>query len=160
MITQERLQELFDYKDGVLSWRIKPARRILVGQVAGHIRSDGYATTTVDSKKYLNHRLIFLMHNGYSPECIDHIDGNPLNNRIENLRDATFSQNLQNSKTYTTNKSGVKGVNWNKQHNKWQALIQTGGKAKHIGYFKELDAATDAVKSARLNLHKEYANHG
>jgi len=63
--------------------------------------------------------LIFLYHHGYLPKFVDHIDGNKKNNRIENLREATKSQNAMNQKVSTRNTSGIKGVMWHKRDKKW-----------------------------------------
>ena len=160
MITQDFVKEWFSYADGILYWRIKPARKILVGQPAGRMNTQGYFQTQINKQRYYNHRIIFLMHNGYLPELIDHIDGDRANNRIENLRPITNQQNQHNSKTPVTNTSGVKGVRWCDKYGKWVARIKIDRVLKHIGYFTDLDAAAEAVRVARLNLHKEYANHG
>ena len=85
---KKTLQKLFDYKDGVLYWKIKLNNRSPVGSKAGFIRKDGYRMTRINGNRYLNHRLIWVLFNGDIPKglSIDHIDGDPTNNNIKNLR--------------------------------------------------------------------------
>lgn len=158
-LTQDLLNELFEYRDGVLYWKIAKAKKIKVGDVAGNLHKTGYLTTMVNSKRYLNHRLIFLMHHGYLPQCLDHIDGNKINNRIENLRPATIGENSRNSKIPKNNTSGFKGVSWHSRDKKWQAQLMINKKSKHLGIFKTIEEATEAVKKAREELHGEFARH-
>ena len=97
-LTKELLNELFEYKNGFLYRRKSEKGQRYVGKQAGTLRKDGYYSVRVNGSLYLAHRLIFLMHHGYLPEMIDHIDGNPSNNLITNLREATNQQNQFNSK--------------------------------------------------------------
>jgi hypothetical protein len=119
-------QELYDYihehltyhEDGFLMWKKRPAgtTKIKIGQIAGSRRKSVNSNSDIRSvirhkgRAYLVHRLIFLYHHKYLPELIDHIDNNLENNRIENLRPATKSQNAMNSKIDKRNKSGIKGL--------------------------------------------------
>ena len=150
MITKELLNELFEYRDGNL-YRKRNNKK------AGTVRPDGYCQIRVDSKFYLTHRLVFLMHYGYLPDLIDHIDNNPSNNKIENLRPATSQQNQFNSKLNKLNTSGIKGVYWNKQKNKWAARLRLKGRSKHVGFFSDLELADKAMIEARKEYHKEFA---
>jgi hypothetical protein len=141
MITQGYVKELFLYKDGNLFWRVRrgPVR---FGSMAGTRRSDGYLNVMVDGKFYRAHRLIFLYHFGYLPENeVDHIDRDRLNNKIENLREASKSCNARNSTQRSQTASGVKGVSWNKSAQKWQAQIMVNGTAKHLGYYSDFTEA-------------------
>ena len=99
-LTQDILNNIFTYKDGELYWKTKINRQTKVGTRAGSISGSGYWQTWVYNKKYLNHRLIFMMFNNSVPDCLDHIDRNPLNNKIENLRSATRTENQYNKKTF------------------------------------------------------------
>jgi hypothetical protein len=91
---------------------------------------------------------------------VDHRDGNGLNCRRYNLREADDCQNAQNTKTFRTNSSGVKGVSFNKATGKWDARVSAHRVAHFIGSFDSLELAAPAVEAARLRLHGEFVNHG
>ena len=99
------------------------------------------------------------MFNGYLPKFIDHIDCNPSNNKIENLREATFSQNQHNTKKRITNTSGVKNVHWYKPLKKWMVYIMINKKRKHLGYFNNIELAELVAQEARNKYHGKYARH-
>jgi len=155
-LTKEYLQSIFDYKDGKLFWKVKKAQRLNIGDEAGCL-DKGYLTTGLNGKVYRNHRLIFLMHHGYLPKEVDHKDNDQLNNRIENLRPATRSQNCSNKEIGTTNTSGVKGVSWSKHNNKWRAKCKINGKTIHLGYYTDLESAKEDMQKFREKLHGDFA---
>lgn len=93
-------------------------------------------------------------------EDVDHIDGNGLNNRRDNLRLANRSQNGANRKIGKNNSSGVKGVYWYKPRNCWRARIGVNGKEISLGHFKNIDDAKQAYKEAALLYFGEYASEG
>lgn len=158
-LTQEYLQELFEYRDGELYWKLSTNRRRIQNKKAGTIRPDGYKVVFIDKKNYLAHRVIFLHQRGFLPECLDHIDNNPSNNLIENLRPATRSQNMQNKKLHKNNTTGVKGVYFVTSRNKWYARIREHGKLVFHKYCKTLEEAQYVLTQAREQLHKEFARH-
>ena len=160
IITQNQVKDLFEYRNGELFWKIKPAQRVKIDSKAGSLHQKGYLQTEINGKKYLNHRIIFLMFHGYLPEFIDHIDNNRSNNRIENLREATLSQNQHNAKTRKDNTSGVKGVCWYKATQKWRVQLQVNGKVKFFGDYNDLEVAKLVANEARNTYHQNYANHG
>ena len=159
-ITQTLVKELFDYRDGSLYWKVNKSTRARKGKKAGCIKQRGYLETVINSKAYKNHRIIFLIFHGYSPIIVDHIDGNKLNNNIENLRAATSSQNLQNAKLSKSNTSGVKGVVWEKDRKYWKAQIVVNGKTIRIGKLESLELAQLVAQELRNKYHGEYANNG
>jgi hypothetical protein len=160
MITQGILKEMFTYKDGKLFWKIRKAVCTIIGEEAGSTDIRGYCNISIDHKKYKTHRLIFLLHHGYLPEYIDHIDGNPTNNRIENLRECTAAQNQWNQKENTRNTSGIKGVAWHKRVKQWQARVCVSGVRHYLGYFRSPELAAKAVKEFREQYHGDFVNHG
>lgn len=111
-------------------------------------------------KKLLLHRVILgriLGRELTRTEQTDHINSNPLDNRRENLRIATNAQNQHNKGRYLNNKSGYKGVHWDRQKGKWRAEIQTMGKRTYLGYFPTPEEAYAAYCEAALKYHGEFA---
>lgn len=159
MITQSRAKELFDYQNGDLIWKIarRGRNKIKAGSIAGFYGGNGYKSIGVDGKVYLAHRLIFLWNYGYMPKIIDHIDRNPKNNCIENLREATQSQNIINSKKSIANTSGYRGVYWHTQLKKWQAKIGINGKDKHLGLFNDPQKAYETYCEAAKQQFGDFA---
>jgi hypothetical protein len=136
-----------------LHWKIQTSQRAKAGNKAGTIASNGYWTVRYAGKLYLNHRIIFAMHNGYWPNIIDHADGNPLNNEPSNLREASKSQNGQNAKLRKDNLSGIKGVYFDKARGKW--AVRANGKT--IGRFKDIELAELVSIEIRALTHGKFA---
>jgi len=125
-LTQERARELFDYReDGCLVWKVSNSNIVRVGGAVGRTPdTNGHLHVRVGGVPYLVHRVIWLWHYGYFPEHgLDHIDRDPSNNRIGNLREATQVCNSRNTGNFSHNTSGVKGVWWHRQISKWVAEI-------------------------------------
>jgi hypothetical protein len=158
--SQEELYKFFEYKEGNLYWKIKPNRRIKIGNKAGHLNSEGYVYLCINSVQYRMHRIIWAYHYGAIPNNlqIDHIDGNRTNNIIENLRLATNSQNSNNRKRANCNsKSNILGVYWATRERKWIAEIKPNGKVIRLGYFVNQKDAIAARKTAELQYFTEFA---
>ena len=152
-ITQDLVRSLFDYRDGELYRRTSKGNS-KVGNLAGSIMKNGYRRVAINYKSYYIHRVIFLYHNGYFPEFLDHIDGNRLNNDISNLRSATNQENCRNQKKHKfycdkLSSSKYKGVCWNKRDKKWVSHIRINGRLKYLGSFDfEIEAALTYNKAA------------
>lgn len=159
-LDQNLLKQIFEYRDGELYWKIQPSLSVNVGDQVGCISKKGYKQCRLLNKQYSLHRLIFLYHYGYLPKYIDHKDNNTLNNRIENLRECDEFQNNWNSSLSKRNKSGVKGVVWNKKHKRWSVSTQYKKKYIWLGSYDTLDEAAKVVKEFREKYHGEFANHG
>jgi len=156
-LTLSRVHELFDYKDGNLIWKFAKSRRVKTGDIAGYLAHEGYIDIGVDGGIYKAHRLIYFYHNGYFPLFIDHIDGNRSNNKIQNLRSATISQNAMNQKISTKNSSGVKGVYWHKRDKKWVVQVKVNSKYQSFGYYEDKELAELVAIEATNKLHKEFS---
>lgn len=91
---------------------------------------------------------------------VDHINGNTLDNRRENLRICTHKQNIQNQKLRTDNTTGYKGVHYSERRHKYMACIRTNGKTIHMGGYETAEAAAAVYKAKALELFGEYANFG
>lgn len=154
--TYQKLLARLRYEDGFLIW-VKAYKHALNGTPAGRENSEGYRRIHIPSMGMVGvHRLIFLLHHGYLPEFVDHIDGDPRNNRIENLRAATREENARNVKTPSTNTSGKKGVYFLKESGKWQVSIRVNDRLKYIGLFLTFDEAAAARDKAEVEFHGEY----
>jgi hypothetical protein len=154
MLNYTRAHELFTYDPHAGEIRRKVGRQgVKAGDLAGSPDDKGYRIVCVDYQKVKAHRLAWLMTYGSWPEGeIDHIDGDPANNRISNLRDVSASENNRNRSRCTRNKSGIVGVCWDSRVSKWIAYIKAGAIKRRIGGFCCLLDAAAARKSAELQL--------
>lgn len=161
MLSQIELNKLLEYRDGMLFRKINP-RSIIIGTRAGSVSSCGYRYVRINGKQYPEHRIIWVMFNGGIDGGIkiDHKDNNPLNNRLENLRLATHNENMYNSIKSKSNKSGYKGVYYNKREMNWVAKIRKDGKRVWGKAYKTPELAYDGYKQAAIKYHGEFANFG
>ena len=156
----DNLKQSLEYnpETGKFHWKAVRSRRIKIGDIAGTVDSStGYHRIAFEGKKYKSHRLAWLFTYGKWPEgVIDHVDGNKLNNRIENLRDVDQSVNMQNQrKVQVSNKTSCHlGVSFYEARGKFIAQIQLGGKQKHLGYFLTQEEASAAYLAAKRELHE------
>ena len=109
------------------------------------------------------HVLIWLMQHGKIPSenglQIDHIDGNPRNNALANLRAVTRSENMKNRARQKNNTSGTPGVYFDEEKNKWRAQIRVDGQRIHLGYFDSL-ALAEGAKARAEREHGFHEHHG
>ena len=159
MITQQELLNSFSYADGKLYWKHNCKGHFLIGKEAGKLNKFGYYYVVFKQKRYRLHRLIYMYHYGEMPICIDHIDNNPTNNKIENLRSATFKQNMQNMKKPKSNTSGIKNVSWCKAASKWGVRMKIDNGYKHLGLFEDIELAELVAIEARNKYHGVFARH-
>ena len=161
LLTQAQALEMFSYADGKLHWRKKISKKTVVGNEAGTMRKiDGYRQIMIDRCTYRTHRLIYLYHHGWLPEIIDHINQDKSDNRIENLRSATRTENAYNCKLRPDNTSGVKGVTWSKAKRKWVARLYADRRCVNLGRFADKHEAIAAVTTARIQYHGAFASQG
>ena len=151
----------YNPETGILTNKVYRSSNSRVGQKVGCIADRGYIILSFRDKRYLAHRLAYFLHTGIDPEekSIDHIDGDGLNNKFSNLRLATQQQNSFNKKMAKTNTSGVTGVFWRKNINKWGVCIRVSFKRFNLGYFDDFSKAVATRIAAEHKFYKEYRNN-
>lgn len=172
--TPEQLRQLlrYDAKAGKLYWRERgpewfAKERIrktwntrFAGKEVGTPSAYGYPMVEVlGSRPIAVHRVILAMASGEWPEEVDHIDGVPTNNRLENLRVVSHAENMKNVRRPAHNSSGVSGVSQSKKTGKWRAYITVGGRQRALGHHETFEGAVVARRKAEV-AHGFHENHG
>lgn len=167
----EYLNECFycNFETGVLTWKRRPlshfdtlrgkvtADNNVYGRRAGGINGDGYRSVEIGHHSYLTSRIIMKLATGVDPAAlIDHKNRVRSDDRLENLREATRTQNNCNTKCYASNTCGAKGVTFRKSKSKYIARVQLNGKRIYVGAFTTLNEAKDAYMAAARKLHGEF----
>ncbi|GJH22455.1 HNH endonuclease [Caballeronia novacaledonica] len=157
LLTQEILRSILDYDPATGHFTRKSGRGgTVTGSRAGTLRR-GYIWISVNNKLYVAHRLAWLyVHGRWPKEQIDHINMVKSDNRIENLREATYSENGRNRPIPKSNKSGYRGVCFHKQFQKWNANIHHHGKHYSLGLFDSPEEASRAYQRAAQQLHGSF----
>jgi hypothetical protein len=161
-LTAERLCELLAYNQetGEFHWRYVRGKGRRPGKLAGSRRRDCYMRIVIDGRRYYAQRLAWFYMTGAWPVAhVDHKDGDPSNNRWDNLREATHAQNIANQRKHKDNPYGVKGVYLMKRSGKkpWVARINKGGKNKYLGYYSTKEEAHAAYCRAAVEKFGEFA---
>jgi hypothetical protein len=160
-LTRARLRELLHYdpETGEFRWLKRLCNSVRVGDVAGCPNAfDRYWCIRIHRRNYPAHQLAWLyMTGGWGRPTIDHRDGNPANNRWNNLRRATSSQNNANRRRPRHNTSGFKGVSLYRRTGKWRACISRNGRLISLGAFRTAQAAHAAYEAAAHELFGEFA---
>ncbi len=160
-ITQSELKDLIEYdpNTGIFIWN-KSRAGVRKGDIAGTKRPDGYYYIGLNRVRYYAHRLAWLyVHGAFPTGDIDHINGNPSDNRLSNLREVTRQQNLFNMRK-KKNVSNVKGVTLCKKTNKWTIVFRVNGVATYFGHYDNIEDAEKVVRAKREEFHGVFANHG
>lgn len=156
-ITHERVKELvvYDPETGVFRYRIDRRHGVKAGDVAANQANKGHIKVKVDSHHILAHRLAwFYVHGEWPPEEIDHINRDPSDNRLINLRPADRSLNNFNKACYA--KSGFKGVyRQTSKRGGWQAIIGLRGVRKHLGTYETPEEAHQVYLAAAKDFYGE-----
>ena len=152
----------YDAETGEFFWVKCSGKKMSPGKLAGWSTSSGYMAITLHGRKMQAHRLAWLFAYGKDPgnRLIDHINGNPSDNRIANLRLATSADNARNMRKNDGTTSRYKGVTWYKRKGKWMAQIRVNDKATHLGYFHDEEQAHYAYCLAASKYFGEFANFG
>jgi hypothetical protein len=156
----ERLREVLSYDPATgIFTRLVNTGNVHEGDPAGCInKSLGYAMITIDYKRYYAHRLAWLYMTGEWPAAqIDHINMDRADNRWDNLRLATKSQNMSNRGAQSNNTSGIKGVDWDRARIKWRAQICASGRRVCLGRFDTREEAQAAYVIAVEKYHGGFA---
>lgn len=159
ILTAQRLRQLvhYDEQTGLFTRLTRTSSRTHPGKLAGSLATSGHLQFRVDGGRYLSHRLAWLFVYGKWPDqVIDHIDGNPANNRISNLRNVSTSVNMQNQRSaQKRTKSGLLGAHQQNSRGKVRYLAQIvlDGKLRHIGSFDTAIEAHEAYLSAKRMTH-------
>jgi hypothetical protein len=154
-ITQELLKEIFDYYEGNLYWKKTPHLRIKQGDKAGYTQLNGRVSVTINNKTFQLHRLIYIYHYGSLNDIIDHINRNPSDNRIENLRICNYSQNMANRVGKVNKTSGYAGVI--RRGSKYISSITYNKETIKLGTFDNPIEAYEEYKKKHLEIYGEYS---
>lgn len=144
---------------GVFTWKVKPNKNKQKGDViGGRPTNTGYLRARYKKKLFFQHRLAWFYVYGVWPvRLIDHKNGNKADNRIDNLREASHTDNKANIKLRQDNKAGYKGVSWSSRDKYYLVQLSYEGKRMTIGYFHDLQEAADAYDKAAIQYFGEYA---
>lgn len=136
--------------------------RVSAGDEAGtSMVRDGRVIICALGTRLMRYRVAWALTYGHWPDgCVDHVDGDPSNDRIENLRIASVSQNIANSTLRSDNKSGLKGVTLCRETGRWKAQIGTHGRTKHIGRFDTVAEAHAAYMAEAQRVFGNFACSG
>ena len=158
-INELRRRLSYDPATGVLKWLDPISNAVKPGSVAGNYTKP-YVHIKINGRLYGAHRVAWAIHHGEWPRMmVDHIDGDPHNNRASNLRLATRSQNNWNSSTRKDNKTGFKGVSI-RGNGKYRAKIAAHGKVYSLGDFESPEDAHEVYELASHLLHGDFARPG
>lgn len=155
-LSHEYLVSILDYnpETGVFIRKVQTSRCIRIGDIAGSLHPRGYLSIWINNHAFHAHRLAwFYFYKEWPKGIIDHIDRNPSNNAITNLRDVDQSINNHNKRIQNNNTSGYVGVGYDNKMRRWVARITIEGKSIHLGCFMDKEFAIKARKEAE----KQYA---
>jgi hypothetical protein len=150
----------YDPNTGKITWTSDSPPSDEVTTEALCFNCNGYRIGRINGTSYRAHRVAWALFYGVWPRFqIDHINGIRSDNRIVNLRDVSQSENFKNQARYKNNNSGVTGVSWSKNNNRYVAYIYLGKSRVHLGSFKSIEEATRARHEANL-MYGFHPNHG
>ena len=159
-LKQDRLKEVLDYdpETGVFTWKVNRRGTARAGTRAGTPDPVGYHQIMVDGRRYQAHRLAFLFMTGNFPISeVDHINRDNTDNSWKNLRQATRSQNVANTKINCKNKSGYRNVCWDSGIGRWRADGKVNNKSKYLGHFDSAKEAAEVAAIWRKETFGEFA---
>lgn len=155
MLTQERLKEVLHYDPD--SGQFTRLTGPYAGRVAGYRKPKVYNRIWIDGVQYFAHRLVWLYVYGRWPLSVDHADGDPGNNALRNLREATPAQNRVNASAFKNSTTGVRGVHFHAGAGKYRVQVMRDGRSYHGGYFASLSDAENAAIVLAREVHGQFA---
>lgn len=161
MLTQERLKEMLSYNSITGEFiRIKPLKGNTLYAVVGSTNNDGYISISIDNKRYQAHNLVWLYIYGKFPELqLDHINGIKDDNRFENLREVSHSENQKNKGLDKRNKFGYPGIRKGKKLGTYRVYIGIDKAKLDLGTYPNLESAIAARVQAEIK-YGFHENHG
>jgi hypothetical protein len=161
-LAQSLLTELLHYDPltGIFTWKVARSNNVKakVGAIAGHVNRQGYRDIWIGERNYRACRLAWLYMTGEWPtSVIDHKNLLCGDDRWENLREATQAQNCANRRGHCNSKSGIKGVSFDKQVQKWYACVKINGKTKSLGRYSDKEEAARVYAAALKELYGSFA---
>lgn len=147
----------YDPSTGHIFWKVsRRGVRAAAGMRAGHMSKNGYVQIRTRGRRLLGHRLAWLLAHGHMPEAeIDHINGDPSDNRLCNLRSADRSQNGRNRRISSNSTTGFKGVT--RRYGRFMACIRHNGKLIYLGDFDTPEEGHAAYVKAATERFGEFA---
>lgn len=162
LLSHERLLTLVEYcpESGIFRNKVKRGNASPAGKVLGTKNASGHLVLQIDKEMFLAHRLAwFYCFKEWPLEILDHIDGNPENNSLDNLREANKATNNYNTGMIVTNTSGIKGAYYNKSRKYYYSQITFNGKRIYLGGgFKTPEEAGELYRAKAKELHGEFFN--
>lgn len=151
----------YNHETGVLTWKVSGAGRFKrAGMEVGSRTKKGYLAVCLNGVMYQAHRIAYAIYTGEDIDGvqIDHINGNKSDNRIENLRKCSNSQNQMNRSSKKKDESKEKNVHWCNSKSRWVVKIRVAGKSIYIGSYSDVDDAACAARNARDKYHGEFSS--
>jgi hypothetical protein len=172
-LTRAEIDEAISYdpETGLAYWKFRPsaslrfnnkhAGKLVSGKPQPNGNGNTYLRIGINNKHTFLHRVVWVLCNGSIPDgmCIDHIDGDGTNNRLNNLRLVSYRQNSRNQKLRVDSQSGVPGVTWDLARQTWRVSIRENGRAITLGRFaNQADAIQCRIAYNQANGY--HRNHG
>jgi hypothetical protein len=146
----------YNQETGAFTWKVNRQGSAKAGDKAGYIRPDGYIKIKIKQRGIWAHRLAWAFVYGVMPSgLIDHINGDPSDNRIENLRNVDAKTNSENERKGRRRKlkGFLLGAHWSESWSRWKSSISSGGTTTHLGWFDTEEQAHRAYVQAKRLHH-------
>ena len=158
MTKQHEITEVLSYsrETGQFLWLEKLHATRVRGRAAGSLDRSGHRRIKLNGRRYFAHHLVWVIEKGWLPKMLDHINGDPDDNRVANLRECTPTQNAINMRRSAANTTGVKGVT-RCERGRWRAVIRVNKKLKALGRFDTKEQAAAAYLDAAKKYYQDFA---